>query len=172
MALRDQGEDLARREQPVRREELVVGAGAADPRARLGWSQAVAAARTGRSATRNTSTVVACPDRIAPTAWPTMAHGATPPGPTSPQYVSSSSAERVGEVVVAGRVSMSQRTMPSMSLRRQPGVVDGGQRRLGGEGQVAAPGVAGEVGGADADDRAPVAVVELVADAHRAPPLL
>ena len=34
---------------------------------------------------RNTSTVVACPDRIAPTAWPTIAAAATPPGPTSAQ---------------------------------------------------------------------------------------
>ena len=37
---------------------------------------------------------------------------------------------------------MSQRTMPSMSLRRQTGVLDGGQRRLGGQRQVAAAGVA------------------------------
>ena len=34
---------------------------------------------------RNTSTVSAMPARMAATAWPTMAHGATPPGPTSPQ---------------------------------------------------------------------------------------
>ena len=56
---------------------------------------------------------------MAPTAWPTIAAAATPPGPTSAQYVT------LGMPTTSIRstwrtVSMSQRTMPSMSAGVSP----------------------------------------------------
>ena len=60
------------REQAVRQEELVVGAVAADPRRRSPGCRPKRGPMRPLSE-RNTSTVVACPDRIAATAWPTMA---------------------------------------------------------------------------------------------------
>ena len=68
---------------------------------------------------RKTSTVDAWPDRIAATAWPTIAHGAAPPGPLSPMYVRSRM-PRLWARSLPRTLSMSQRTMPSTSAAVRP----------------------------------------------------
>ena len=81
--LGDHGVDLARHEQPVRREEVVDCVAA-------GWTRPAAASLAGLRpyraperpfSDRNTSTFVACPLTIAATACPIIAGGADPPGP-------------------------------------------------------------------------------------------
>src|SRR5581483_5724660 len=68
---------------------------------------------------RKASTVVAWPERIAPTAWLIMPPGAAPPGPDEPQYVSSRRPSAWARSLWA-TPSMSQRTMPSTSDGRSP----------------------------------------------------
>ena len=63
--------------------------------------------------------------------------------------------------------SMSQRTMPSMSCGVSPASAMARQRRLRGQREHAAPGVAAEVGGADPADRTAIPVVERLVIPHR-----
>ena len=164
VALGDEAEDLARRQQAVREEELVVGAVAADARRRhRAEPEAAAAAPVERAVHQDVGGQPGDDGRHRLGDLGGRGHAT---GTGVAVVVEAGHAEGVDQVVGPHEVHVAAHDAVDV-LRRQAGVGDRGQRRLGGERQLAAPGVAAEVGPPDPADRAAVAVLERLVVPHQ-----
>ena len=162
-----QRERLARREQAVGSEELVVGAGPADlvcAQRRLAVAPARPAVQLTEHQHRRRLSGEDGGNRLPD-------HGGRRHAARSDRRPEGDvgDAERVGQRAVQHGVALAAHDAVDV-LRGEPGVIDGSQCRLGRQGQVAAFGVAGEVGRSDPHDGALVTVREHFGHGHSQAP--